>query len=40
MVDRENLLEGQGRLRDVRQGPDGYLYVSLEGGGIFRIVPE
>lgn len=40
VVKREKLLEGQGRLRDIRQGPDGYLYVSLEGKGIYRILPE
>ncbi|MDQ8201809.1 PQQ-dependent sugar dehydrogenase [Pelagicoccus sp. SDUM812003] len=40
VVKREKLLDGQGRLRDVRQGPDGYLYVSLEGRGIYRILPE
>lgn len=40
VVKREKLLEGQGRLRDIMQGPDGYLYVSLEGRGIYRILPD
>ncbi|MBC2606697.1 PQQ-dependent sugar dehydrogenase [Pelagicoccus albus] len=40
VVAREKLLEGEGRVRDVRQAPDGYIYVSLEGRGVFRILPE
>lgn len=40
VVAREKLLESEGRVRDVRQGPNGYLYVSLEGRGVYRIVPE
>lgn len=35
------LLTGQGRVRNVKQGPDGNLYVSLEGPGrIVRVVPN
>ncbi len=34
----EVLLEGIGRVRNVRQGPDGYIYVAVEGQGIKRIV--
>lgn len=30
VVEFETLLDGIGRVRDVRQGPDGYLYVALE----------
>ena len=34
------LLEGQGRIRNVKQGPDGNLYVSLESPGrILRLSP-
>lgn len=40
VVKRERLLNGEGRLRNVRQGPDGFIYVSLEGRGVFRVVPE
>ncbi|MEE4177400.1 MAG: PQQ-dependent sugar dehydrogenase [Bacteroides sp.] len=36
----ERLLEGFARFRDIRQGPDGYIYVLTEGPGIFfRIQP-
>lgn len=37
---RENLAVGIGRLRNVRQAPDGFLYVGVEGKGIFKIVPK
>lgn len=36
----ENLVEGRGRIRAIRQGPDGYLYLGFEdaAGGPSRIV--
>lgn len=34
------LFQGIGRVRNVRQGPDGYIYVATEGQGIKRIVPK
>ncbi|MDZ4149121.1 MAG: PQQ-dependent sugar dehydrogenase [Flavobacteriaceae bacterium] len=37
---RENLAVGIGRLRNVRQAPDGFLYVGVEGKGIFKVVPK
>lgn len=41
IVNEERLLNGMGRIRDVRQGPDGYLYVSFEGQGkIVRLMPK
>ena len=39
VVYREKLLEDIGRVRDVRQAPDGYIYVAVEGKGIFKLVP-
>ncbi len=36
----ETLFEGIGRVRNLREGPDGYIYVATEGNGIMRIVPE
>lgn len=39
-VDEERLLEGIGRVRDVRMGPDGFLYFSNESDGVIsRLVP-
>jgi glucose/arabinose dehydrogenase len=30
VVSEETLLQGLGRVRDVRQGPDGFIYIALE----------
>lgn len=41
VVHTEKLLQGFARFRDVRQGPDGYIYVLTEGPGLFfRITPR
>ena len=40
MAKREKLLEEIGRVRDVEQGPDGYIYVSVEGKGVLKLVPK
>ena len=40
VVYREKLLDGMGRVRNVRQGPDGFIYVGIEGKGIFRLIPK
>jgi glucose/arabinose dehydrogenase len=34
---QEILFEGIGRVRNVRQGPDGYIYLAVENKGIYRI---
>lgn len=34
------LFEGIGRVRNIKQGPDGYIYVATEGDGIQRIVSK
>ena len=33
-------VEDVGRIRDVRQGPDGYIYLAVEGSGIKRVMPK
>jgi glucose/arabinose dehydrogenase len=40
VVKREKILESIGRVRNVKQGPDGYIYVAVEGTGILKIVPR
>ena len=43
VVERETLLKGAGRIRDIETGPDGYIYLLIEhasGGQIVRLVPE
>ncbi|MFP2994499.1 PQQ-dependent sugar dehydrogenase [Spongiivirga sp. MCCC 1A20706] len=37
---REKLLENIGRVRNVKQGPDGFIYVAVEGKGILKIIPK
>lgn len=40
VLKREKLLEDIGRVRNVRQGPDGLIYVAVEGEGIYRLNPD
>ena len=40
VVYREKLLDGLGRVRNVRQAPDGHIYVAIEGKGIYKLVPK
>lgn len=40
VVKREKLIENMGRVRNVRQGPDGYIYAGIEGLGIIKIIPN
>ena len=40
VVKREKVLDKIGRVRNVKQGPDGFLYVGVEGKGILKIVPK
>ncbi|MFS4457170.1 PQQ-dependent sugar dehydrogenase [Maribacter sp. 2304DJ31-5] len=37
---REKLLPGKGRVRAVKQGPDGLIYVAIEGKGIYKLIPK
>ena len=38
VVKEEKLLEDIGRVRVVRQGPDGFIYVGVEGKGVLKMV--
>jgi len=40
VVEEEKLIEGLGRVRTVKQGPDGYIYVGVENVGIVKIIPK
>ncbi len=43
VVAEERLLQGElGRIRDIRTGPDGFLYILTDdyNGGIYRIIPK
>jgi len=37
---RTKLIENAGRMRDVRQGPDGNIYVAIEGKGIAKLTKK
>ena len=40
-LERPSLLPGFARVRDIREGPDGYIYVAIDdrrGGGLTPIV--
>lgn len=37
VINREKLLENLGRVRNVIQGPDGFIYVSIENKGILKL---
>lgn len=37
---REKIAEDIGRVRNVKMGPDGYIYIALEGQGIVRLTPN
>ena len=40
VVKREKILESIGRVRNVKEGPDGYLYIAVEGKGILKLIPN
>ena len=35
----QDIIKNIGRVRDVRMGPDNYIYASIEGTGIVRVIP-
>jgi glucose/arabinose dehydrogenase len=37
---REKLMDGMGRVRSVNQGPNGFIYVGIEGKGIYKLLPK
>ena len=40
VVSRSKIAENLGRPRDIKQGPDGYIYVSIENKGVYKIMPN
>ena len=40
VIKREKLFENIGRVRNVIQAPDGFIYVAIEGKGIFKIIKK
>lgn len=39
ILGEEDLLEGYGRMRNVKMGPDKFLYIALDSGEIIRLIP-
>ena len=40
VVKREKILDQIGRVRNVKEGPDGFLYLGVEGKGILKVVEK
>lgn len=40
IVKRERLLKDVGRVRHVKQGPDNYIYIGVEGKGILKLIAK
>lgn len=40
VIYREKLMPDLGRVRAVKQGPDGFIYVAVEGKGIYKLIPK
>lgn len=40
VIKREKILADKGRVRNIKQGPDGLIYVAVEGKGIYKLVPK
>ena len=40
VIDRQKIATDLGRVRNVAQGPDGFIYMGVEGEGIVKIIPN
>ena len=40
VIGSEKIAEDVGRVRNVKMGPDGYMYIAIEGQGIVKITPN
>jgi glucose/arabinose dehydrogenase len=40
VIGHEKIAEDVGRVRNVKIGPDGYIYIAIEGQGIVKVVPK
>lgn len=40
VMDREKLAVDIGRVRNVKEAPDGYIYIAVENDGIYKVVPN
>ncbi len=40
VIKREKFMGDLGRVRDVKEGPDGLIYVAVEGKGVYKLIPS
>jgi glucose/arabinose dehydrogenase len=40
VIGRQKIATDIGRVRNVAQGPDGFIYLGVEGKGILKIIPN
>lgn len=40
VIERQKIATNIGRVRNVAQGPDGFIYMAVEGKGIYKIIPN
>ncbi len=40
VIERQKIAADIGRVRNVMQGPDGFIYIAVEGKGILKIIPN
>lgn len=40
VIERQKIAADIGRVRNVAQSPDGFIYIAVEGKGIFKIIPN
>lgn len=40
IIKQEKVVEKQGRVREIKESPDGYIYVGVESGKILKLVPK
>jgi aldose sugar dehydrogenase len=40
VIRREKIVDKIGRLRNVKIGPDGHIYIAVEGKGIYKLIPQ
>lgn len=40
IASQQDLMQNLGRVRSLHQGQDGYLYIGIDGRGVFKIQPQ
>jgi glucose/arabinose dehydrogenase len=40
VIKEEVVQDNLSRVRNIKQGPDGFIYVAVDGKGIYRLIPN